>query len=59
LSKLVWDHVLNTFKYINVMNESCVLSTLFHELLLMERKFDWFQISINRFKFSLPQINSI
>jgi hypothetical protein len=43
LSKLVWDHVLNISKYINVVNGSCVLWTLFHELLLMERKFDWFQ----------------
>jgi len=25
LSKLVWDHVLNTSKYINVVNGSCVL----------------------------------
>ncbi len=49
LSKLVWDHVLNTSKYINVVNGSYVLGTLFHELLLMERKFDWFQTSRNRF----------
>jgi hypothetical protein len=40
LSKLLWDHVFNTSKYMNVTNGSCVLSTLFHELLLMERKFD-------------------
>jgi hypothetical protein len=59
LSKLVWDHVLNTSKYINVMNRSCVLWTLFHELLLMGRKFDWFQTLGNRFKFCLHQINSI
>jgi hypothetical protein len=25
LSKLVWDHVFNTFKYINVVNGYCVL----------------------------------
>jgi hypothetical protein len=57
LSKLVCDHVLNIFKYINVVNGSCVLWTLFHELLLMERKFDWFQTTRNRFQF--PFIKSI
>jgi hypothetical protein len=50
LSKLAWDHVRNTSKYINVVNGSCVLGTLFYELLLMERKFDQFQTSRNRFK---------
>jgi hypothetical protein len=50
LSKLVWDHVPNTFEYINAVNGSCVLWTLFHELLLMERKFDQFETSRNRFK---------
>jgi hypothetical protein len=59
LSKLVWDHVLDTYEYMNAVNGSCVLWTLFHELLMMERKFDWFQTLGNRFKFSLHQINSM
>jgi hypothetical protein len=46
----VWYHVPNTSKYINVVNGSCVLLNLFHELLLMERKFDQFQTSRNRLK---------
>ncbi len=45
------DHVLNTFEYINVMNGSCVLGSSFHELLLMEKKFDGFETSRNSFKF--------
>jgi hypothetical protein len=51
LSKLVWDQGFNTYncEYINVVNGSCVLWTLFHELLFMKRKFDWFQTSKNRF----------
>jgi hypothetical protein len=54
----VWDHIFNISKYINVVNGSCVSWTLFHELLLMEMKCDWFQTLGNKFKISLHQINS-